>query len=65
MSVQELEQAVKQLSEEELEAFAQWFADFHDSKWDEEIAEDSRNGSLDALIRKAHQDFESGRCQEL
>ena len=65
MSVQELEKAVTQLSVEELDEFVQWVADYQQSKWDKQIAKDSRAGRLDALIQKANQDFEAGRCRKL
>jgi hypothetical protein len=65
MSVQELEQAVSQLSVEELSEFAQWFAEFHHDEWDKQIIADSKAGRLNKLIEKAHQDFEAGRRQVL
>jgi len=65
MSIQELEQAVTQLSVEELSEFAQWFSEFHHEEWDKQIVADSEAGRLNALIEQAHQHFESGRCQAM
>ena len=65
MSVQELEKAVTQLSADELNEFAQWFVEFHHDEWDKQIIADSDAGRLNALIAKAHQHFEAGRCQAL
>ena len=65
MSVQELEQAVARLTTEELDDFAQWFVEFYHSQWDQQILADSEAGRLDALIKKAHEDFEAERCQTI
>ena len=65
MSVQELEQAITQLSSEELDELAQWFTDYHQDEWDKQIAEDSAAGRLDKLMQKAHQQFEAGCCRTI
>ncbi len=65
MSRQELESAVKQLSSEELAAFASWFEEYLADAWDRRIEEDIRAGHLDRLGRKADKDFEAGRCSPL
>ncbi len=63
MSVTELEKAVTQLPEQELREFARWFAEFQQDLWDRQMEADSDNGRLDAMIAKAHLEFESGRCK--
>jgi hypothetical protein len=65
MSVQELERAVTQLNQEELSRFTQWFDDFCATCWDKQIAQDIKAQRLDKLIAQAHQEFESGHCQEM
>ncbi len=65
MSRQELESAVKQLSSEELAAFASWFEEYLADAWDRRIEDDIRAGRLDRLGRKADKDFEAGRCTPL
>ena len=45
-TVVEIEQAVRQLSPEELAAFRAWFAEFDAAAWDLEFEQDVRAGAL-------------------
>jgi hypothetical protein len=65
MSVQELENAVAQLSPDELTKFTSWFEEFVADAWDHEFEADVKAGKLDALGQEADKDFEAGRCQPL
>ena len=65
MSVQELENAVSQLSPEDLARFTEWFGDYKADEWDRQIEADALAGRLDALGRQADEDFEAGRVTEL
>jgi hypothetical protein len=65
MTVKEIELAVSGLSQSDLEEFAVWFEEYQARLWDCQIERDVRTGKLDALIRKAEEDFASGRCQPL
>lgn len=42
--VKELENAVKQLSEDQLQNFREWFDRFDAKKWDEKIERDCASG---------------------
>jgi hypothetical protein len=46
MSVEELESAVARLSASELARFSEWVANFAADRWDHQIEEDLRAGSL-------------------
>ena len=52
-TVQEIEQAVRRLSPEELAAFRAWFAEFDSGLWDQQFAEDAAGGRLDKLADEA------------
>lgn len=65
MSVHELEKAVTQLTPVELSQFAEWFAEYQQERWEQQIAEDVKAGRLKHLIEEAHRDFEAGRCKAL
>lgn len=65
ITLNEIEQAVSQLSPEELAAFRTWFAEFDAAKWDQQIEADVTNGRLDALAEKALQHLKAGRCTDL
>ena len=65
MTVKDIESAVIKLSPPDLEEFAIWFEEFQAHQWDCQIERDVRSGKLDDLIRKAEEDFASGRCRPL
>jgi len=65
MSTTEIEQAVQQLSPEELAKFREWFAEFDAEQWDRQIQRDAAAGRLDVLANEALQDLKSARCKDL
>jgi hypothetical protein len=64
-TVQEIENAVRQLTAEDLAAFRSWFAEFDAGEWDLQLEEDVTAGKLDKLAEEALQDLREGRCTEL
>jgi hypothetical protein len=65
MSVQEIEKAVADLSSSDLKQFTKWFERYQAEIWDRQIESDVKAGKLDALIKEADEDFDSGRCRRL
>ena len=63
-TVQELENAVRQLTVEERAAFRAWFAEFDAQEWDRQIETDAAAGKLDWLIAEAKADRQAGRCTD-
>ncbi len=63
--VEELEQAVRELSPEQLAEFRRWFAEFDARLWDAELETDVAAGRLDALADEALADFRQGRTTPL
>ena len=63
--VEKLEQAVEQLSREQLAEFRRWFAEFDADAWDAQIEADAAAGKLDALAEEALREYRSGRAREL
>ena len=61
----EIEQAVEQLSQEELTRFRAWFAEFDAAEWDRQLERDVSNGRLDALADEALSELRQGRCTDL
>ena len=51
MTIQEIEQAITELSPEELAHFREWFEEFDAQVWDEQFERDARSGKLDNLTR--------------
>ncbi|MEX2187490.1 MAG: hypothetical protein WD875_11875 [Pirellulales bacterium] len=52
-TVDQIEDAVRGLSPEELAAFRAWFAEFDAAAWDEQIAQDAAAGRLSSLVDEA------------
>lgn len=65
MSIQELEKAISQLSNDEFMHLAQWIDEYRAEKWDRQIEADIRAGRLDEAGRRADADFDAGRCTPL
>ena len=63
-TVQEIEDAVRQLTDEQRAAFRAWFADFDAQEWDRQIESDVKTGKLDWLIAEARADRQAGRCTD-
>jgi hypothetical protein len=63
-TIEQIEQAVRQLSGGELAEFRRWFAEFDGVLWDGQIKEDVSAGRLDALADEALADLREGRCTD-
>jgi hypothetical protein len=51
MSIQEIEQAILNLSPEDLDVFSAWFAEYDAERWDRQFSSDASNGRLDRFIK--------------
>ncbi|MCI0550240.1 MAG: hypothetical protein L0287_04745 [Anaerolineae bacterium] len=65
MSIQEIEQAIAELSHNELARFRAWFEEFDAQVWDEQIERDATSGKLDKIAEKAIKDYRAGKAKEL
>ncbi|MBI1954997.1 MAG: hypothetical protein HYS38_01225 [Acidobacteria bacterium] len=63
-TIAEIEEAVRRLSAQELDAFRTWFAEFDAAAWDRQIEQDIASGRLDALADEAVDDLRQGRCTD-
>lgn len=64
-TIQEIEQAISQLSESDRAKLRDWLAKLDQDEWDKQIADDEAAGRLDALADEALKDLCEGRCTEL
>jgi hypothetical protein len=64
-TVQDIENAIRQLSPEDLAALRTWFAAFDAEQWDQQFEEDVAAGRFDSLAQEAIQDLREGRCTDL
>ena len=63
-TIEEIEEAVRRLSAQELAAFRVWFAEFDAAAWDRQMEQDIAEGRLDALADEALDDLRQGRCTD-
>jgi hypothetical protein len=63
-TIQEIEEAVRNLRPDELAAFRAWFAEFEAAAWDDQIENDVAAGRLDRLAEEAIEDLREGRCTD-
>jgi hypothetical protein len=65
MSVKDIEQAIKELPRQEIVELSQWFEEFQNQMWDEQIERDTNAGRFDKLIAQAKSQHAEGRCKPL
>jgi hypothetical protein len=64
MTITDIENAIRQLSPDDLVSFRNWFAEFDAQAWDAQFERDVAAGRLDALAEEALADLRSGRCTD-
>ncbi|MCG8586311.1 MAG: hypothetical protein MI757_16510 [Pirellulales bacterium] len=65
MTLNELENAVTNLSADDLAQFRDWFARYDSDAWDRELENDVAAGKLDALAESAIRDHKAGKSTGL
>lgn len=65
MSITEIEQAITELSAEELARFREWFEEFDARVWDMQIENDAKAGKLDKIADKGVEEYRAGKAKEL
>jgi hypothetical protein len=65
MSINEIEQAITELSPEELARFREWFDEYYADVWDKQIEADAKSGRLDKLIAEADEEYDAGLSNPL
>lgn len=63
-SLEQIEDAVRQLSPEDLAAFRAWFAELDAAAWDRQFEDDVAAGRLNTLADEALNDLKEGRCTD-
>jgi hypothetical protein len=64
-SLQRIESQIAALPETELRQFRAWFDEFDAQRWDNAIATDTKNGTLDSLAAEAIAHYGAGTCKLL
>jgi hypothetical protein len=63
--LEHIEKSIEALSDDEMKAFAEWFAELQADRWDRQIEEDAKVGRLDKFAEKALAAHRSGRTRPL
>jgi hypothetical protein len=65
LTVEEVEKAVEQLSQDKLQRFRAWYERFDSKVWDNQIKNDVEAGKLDAFAQEAIKEHISGKSKKL
>ena len=63
--LEQIEHSVAALSKEEMEKFAEWFAELRADLWDQQIEGDAKAGRLDKFIASARAEIKAGKVRPL
>lgn len=65
MTIEQIENAILNLSETDFTKLRNWLLDLDYQQWDQQLEQDINEGKLDALAQEALAEFEAGYYQEL
>jgi hypothetical protein len=63
--LEQIENSVSALSDEELKAFAEWFAELRWQRWDRQFEADVKAGKLDKFVAEAKAEIAAGKTRPL
>ena len=63
--VEAIEARIRNLPPEDFASLREWFHEFENECWDQQIASDFKAGKFDKLIEKAQAEFAQGKAREL
>ena len=64
-TVENIEKAITQLTQDQLKKFRAWYQKFDSDAWDEQIEKDVAAGKFDALADAAIADHKAGKSKRL
>ncbi len=63
--VKDIKEAIESLPEQEYKELLRWFTEKDWEKWDRQIAEDSKSGKLDFLVKQAKEAKSKNKLREI
>ena len=63
--VEAIEARIRNLPPQDFASLREWFHEFENECWDQQIASDFKAGKLNKLINKARDEFDQGKSREL
>jgi hypothetical protein len=64
-TIEAITTAIAQLPPEQVAQIRAWLNEYEERQWDEQIAQDERDGRLDALAERALAEHRAGRTRPL
>lgn len=64
-TLEQIEQAIVTLKDDDFRKLYEWIIEVDHQKWDQQIAEDSKQGFLDELAHQALAEYYQGRTTQL
>jgi len=65
VSIEQIKEAIEQLSFEERAELAAWLHGWKDDEWDEQMKRDIADGRFDAVIREIDEDIRASRLSDM
>jgi hypothetical protein len=65
VSIEQIKEAIEQLSFEERAELAGWLHGWNDDEWDEQMKRDIASGKLDKVSREVDDDIRAGRLRDM
>jgi len=63
--IEAIEARIRDLPAQDFAALRDWFHEFENERWDQQIASDFTAGKFNDMIAKARAEFSQGQAQEL
>lgn len=63
--VEVIEARIRDLPPQDFDCLREWFHNFENERWDQQIASDYKAGKFNKLIEKARSEFAQGKAREL
>jgi|APCry1669188970_1035186.scaffolds.fasta_scaffold30475_2 hypothetical protein len=63
--VEAIESSIRGLPPQDFACLREWFHEFENKCWDQQIASDFKAGKFNKLIEKARAEFAQGKAREL
>ncbi len=65
MTIEQIEKAILNLSEQDFSKLRNWLLDLDYQQWDQQLEQDIMDGKLDDIAKEALAEFKAGNYQEI
>ncbi len=65
IAIENIEDQIRNMNQDELARFRDWFLKFDSRQWDEKIERDTQSGKLDKIAEQALQSWSDGKATEI